>query len=123
MELDKAMKERKSWVPEIMYEEDVHGEAHTLPFIIVPPTEVMPSFILIWEHRDTGEIEPGPNGEEIPIVEADLKQYASMSELKDNLSRPVYDIVRNALGLESLQTATLKGQAITDTVLSNAPDD
>jgi hypothetical protein len=117
------MKERKSWVPEIMYEEDVHGEAHTLPFIIVPPTEVMPSFILIWEHRDTGEIEPGPNGEEIPIVEADLKQYASMSELKDNLSRPVYDIVRNALGLESLQTATLKGQAITDTVLSNAPDD
>jgi hypothetical protein len=104
------------WIPEIMYEEDTSGMSQSLPFILVPPNETMPSFLLLWEHRDTGEIEPGPNGEDLPIVEAELRQYASMDVLKSNLSEEDYDKVRIALGLEPLQTAARKGQKITDKV-------
>jgi hypothetical protein len=106
-----------------MYEEDVNGISQSLPFILVPNGEVMPSFLLIWEQRDTGEIEPGPNGEEIPIVEADLRQYARMDQLKRNLSASEYDRVREALGLEPLQVATRKGKTISSKVKSNISDE
>lgn len=109
-----------NWVPEIMYEEDVRGVAQALPFILIPKDEVMPRFLLIWAHTDTGEIEPGPKGEEIPIVESELKQYAQMDVLKSKLSREDYDKVRTALGLESLSSATRKGQEITSKAVVNA---
>lgn len=105
-----------NWIPEIMYEEDANGVSQSLPFIVVPAGEVMPAFLLLWEHRDTGEIEPGPNGEDLPIVDAELRQYASMDVLKTNLSPEDYDKVRVALGLEPLQSAARKGQKITDKV-------
>lgn len=117
------MSEKTSWIPEIMYEEDVNGVSQTLPFILVPTNESMPRFLLIWEQRDTGEIEPGPNGEEIPIVEAELRQFARIDVLKDRLSAVDYDKVRAALGLEPLKAAARKGQAITDRVRSSVSDE
>lgn len=104
------------WIPEIMYEEDTTGVSHSLPFILVPVGEEMPKFLLIWEHTNTGEVEPGPNGEELPIVDATLRQYAMMDTLKEKLSPEVYDKVRVALGLEPMKTATAKGQKITRNV-------
>src|SRR3990167_3007515 len=109
--------EEKRWLPEIMYEEDPGGVSHALPFILVPPGQTMPMTLLIWEHGDTGDIEPGPNGEELPIVNAELRQYGRMDILKERLSPMEYDRVRRALGLESLKTATEKGKALTDKVL------
>jgi hypothetical protein len=108
-----------NWVPEIMYEEGDGGVSSNIPFIAVPETEEMPRILFIFESRDTGEIEPGPSGEQLPIFELDLHQYADMSILKENLPEIVYDQVRNALGLEPLKQATLKGQKITESVRQN----
>jgi hypothetical protein len=99
-----------------MYEEDLDGTSQQLPFILVPGDEEMPKFLLMWEHRDTGEIEPGPAGEEMPIVESTLRQYALMDVLKSKLTASEYDRVRQALGLEPLASASTKGKAISDRV-------
>ncbi|MBT7915355.1 hypothetical protein HN588_15775 [Candidatus Bathyarchaeota archaeon] len=103
----------RNWLPEIMYEEDLPGQAATLPFILVPLEEEMPMFLMLWEHKDTGECEPGPDGEDLPIVQPELRQYARMDVLKDELSADAYDDVRVALGLAPLQAATKMGQRIT----------
>lgn len=108
-----------AWLPEIMYEENAEGVAGHLPFIQVPPEEEMPRMLLVWEYRDTGEIEPGPKGEEIPIVNADIRQYALMDVLKAKLSADDYDKVRMALGLEPLDVAMRKGNKITANVKAN----
>ncbi len=103
-----------TWLPEIMYEEDIPGQSATLPFILVPVEEEMPTFLMLWEHKETGDVEPGPDGEDLPIVQPDLRQYARMDVLKDELSPDAYDDVRVALGLAPLQAATKLGQQITN---------
>ena len=62
---------------------------------------------------------PAPDGEELPIVEWDLHQYADMLVLKENLDPATYDAVRQALGLEALSVATAKGVEITNSVMEN----
>lgn len=114
------MKKKTNWVPEISYEQnDDEGQLGNLPLIHVPSGEVMPPFLMIWEARDTGEIEPGPSGEDMPVVEWELRQYAHMDILKRNLSPEDYDKVRIALGLKPLAEATKAGQAITQKVREN----
>lgn len=103
----------RTWMPEIMYEEDAPGQAATLPFILVPAEEDMPIFLMLWEYKETGEIEPGMDGEDQPIVQPELRQYARMDVLKDQLSEDAYDDVRVALGLAPLQAATKAGLKIT----------
>ena len=114
------MKTHSAWIPEVMYEEELDGSSQSLPFILVPPDEEMPKFLLLWEHRQTGEIEPGPNGEELPIVEAELRQYAMMDVLKAGLTPSEYDRVREVLGLEPLKSAAKKGRAITERAVANS---
>lgn len=110
----------KRWVPEIMYE-DVGEEGLTshIPFIPVPTEEEMPHFLFVFESRETGEFEPGPEGEELPVTEMDLHQYANMGILKKKLAADVFDIVRTSLGLEPLKTAAKKGEQITAAVKNN----
>jgi hypothetical protein len=110
----------KHWVPEIVYEND-DGEAQlgNLPLIHVPNGEKMPTFLLIWEATETGEFEPGPDGEELPIVQWELRQYAHMDVLKSKLSHEDYDKVRVALGLQPLNEATKNGQQITAKIREN----
>jgi len=107
------------WIPEIMYEDDAEGMTGHLPFIPVPNGETMPRFLLIWESRDTGELEPNSEGEPVPIYEMDLHQYASMNTLKEKLTAAEYDKVRAALGLEPLKIASKKGSEITENVKKN----
>ena len=109
-------KKASSWIPEIMYEEDPNGTSHALPFVLVPDQEEMPKLLFIWEHRDTGEKEPGPDGEDVPIVEAELRQYARMDLLKDKLAAEDYDKVRTALGLDPMKAAVQKGRDLTNRV-------
>ena len=99
------------WIPEIMYEED-----SKIPFIPVPSDEEMPKILFVFESRDTGEEEPGLDGEPLPIVELDLYQYASMNALKLALEPDVFDIVRQALGLEPVKIAAPKGHSVTEKV-------
>ena len=105
----------KSWIPEILYEESDDGSSH-IPFIMVPDNEIMPPLLYIFESRDTGEFEPGYDGEEVPVVQWDLHQYADMAILKSSLESSVYDIVRDSLGLEPLVVAAKKGKEITESV-------
>lgn len=107
------------WIPEIMYEENEGGFSSKIPFILVPQDQKMPQILFIFESRETGEFEPGPEGDDIPILEMDLHQYADMKVLKDNLPEDLYDQVRLCLGLEPLATATNAGKRITDNVRKN----
>ena len=103
-----------------MYEDN--GEASfssSIPFIPVPTSEKMPQMLYIFESRETGEFEPGPDGEDLPVTEMDLHQYADMAILKTNLDDQTFDVVRNALGLEALKTASVKGTAITENIRKN----
>ena len=115
---------RTEWIPEIMYEESEDGLTSKIPFIQVPVDEEMPALLFVFESRETGEIEPGPDGEELPVTELDLYQYANMATLKQNMSAVEYDNVRFALGLESLKVAAIKGREITSNVrVALGPDD
>ena len=104
------------WIPEICYEESEEGITSNIPFINVPPEEVMPKVVFIFESKDTGEVEPGTDGSDLPVYEMNLHQYADMAILKEGLSPLEYDNVRKVLGLEPLMTAIQKGKKITDSV-------
>jgi len=108
-----------NWIPEIMYEENEDGESSAIPFVMVPIEEEMPKLLYIFESRSTENFEPDLEGEEIPIVEWDLHQYADMAILKDGLDLKTFDMVRGCLGLEPLDIAVEKGQKITNTVRDN----
>lgn len=105
-----------NWIPEILYEENPDGLSSNIPFIQVPEGEEMPKVLFIFETRETGEFEPGLDGEEMPVTEMDLHQYANMITLKNNLPPDVYDVVRKALGLLPMKEATEKGKKISDNV-------
>lgn len=110
----------RHWIPEIMYEDNGElGMSSQIPFIPVPEAEIMPEILYIFESRETGDFEPGPEGEDLPVTEMDLHQYADMSVLKSNLDNETYDKVRVSLGLETLQAATSKGIKITEAVKNN----
>jgi len=105
----------KNWIPEIVYEE---GEGQ-LPFIHVPPDQEDPKLLFIFISHQTGEFEPGSDGEEVPVLEMDLKQFVDLSILKSGLTEQEYDKVRSVLGLEPLRQAVEKGKKITQAVREN----
>lgn len=108
-----------NWVPEILYEENEEGTASNFPFIQVPQDQEMPKMLYIFESRNTGEVEPGPEGEELPVFEWDMHQYADMAVLKSSLRPELYDEVRVSLGLQPMAEAVEAGQKITDAVKLN----
>ena len=108
-----------NWIPEIMYEDDEMGMTSKIPFIMVPKEEKMPKILFMFESRDTGEVEPGEDGDELPIYEMELHQYADMAILKESLSQDLYDQVRSCLGLQPLKTAVKAGQQITNNIRDN----
>ena len=108
-----------NWVPEIYYEEaDETGLTSHIPFISPPDSEEMPKILFIFESRETGEFEPGTDGEDLPVVQIDLHQYADMAFLKSGLDGPTFDKVREALGLQPLAEAAAAGSQITERVRS-----
>ncbi len=112
-------KNRMVWVPEICYEEVEDGVTSNIPFVNVPEDKDMPGVIFIFASRETGEFEPGLEGEQLPVTELDLHQYADMNTLKEKLDAETFDRIRLCLGLEPLQDATEKGKQITDNVRSS----
>lgn len=112
-------KKNGQWVPEIEYEESSEGVTSNIPFITVPKSEEMPRMLFIFESRDTGEVEPGQRGEEVPVVELNLHQYVDMALLKVGLTSQEYDRVRFVLGLDPLQKAAAEGKKITDDIRKN----
>lgn len=115
----KTKNKSSNWIPEIVYEE---GEGQ-LPFIHVPPGQEDPKLLFIFVTHQTGEIEPGLDGEDVPVIEMDLKQYVDLGSIKSGLTEQEYDKVRSILGLEPLRSAAEKGRAITQTVRNNVDSD
>lgn len=107
------------WFPEIMYEESEDGVSSKLPFVLVPEGEKMPNVLFIFESRESGEFEPGFDGNPVPILEMDLHQYADMNILKEGLPIDLYDQVRICLGLKPMSEAVPAGQKITQNVRKN----
>lgn len=111
---------KNKWIPEIMYEESEEGGTSShIPFIMVPVDQSMPNLLYIFESSDTGSTEPNLDGDEVPVYEWDLHQYADMLQLKEGLDKPTYDKVRLCLGLEPLDSAIEKGKKITGEVRNN----
>ena len=100
---------QQRWVPEIVYEEG----SSQIPYIHVPSGEDDPGILFIFLSRETGSTEPDELGNEVPVIDMDLHQYADMSTLKRELPGDVYDQVRHVLGLLPLKEAAEKGKAIT----------
>ncbi len=108
--------ETRRWVPEILYEEDNEGLTGNLPFVQVPEGKEMPGMLFVFSSKDTGEYEPGLEGEPVPIVDLELHQYCNMAYLKEGLDTYSYNIVRKCLGLEPMQEAAAKGSEITEKI-------
>jgi len=107
----------RNWIPEILYEEAADDcLTSNIPFIPIPEEEEMPALLYVFESRDTGEFEPGPEGEDLPVTEMELHQYADMAVLKKHLDLEAYDKVRSALGLEPMMSAVDKGRDITNNI-------
>jgi len=106
------------WFPEIVYEDEEAGQSSKIPFIMVPEDQEMPKLLFVFESRETGEIEPGSEGEDVPVVQWDLHQYADMVVLKEKLPIDVFDQVRQALGLEKFKNAAEKGKVISQNIRS-----
>ncbi len=114
--------EKNNWIPEIMYEESSGEGSSNLPFIQVPKGEEMPKLLFMFESRQTDETEPGPEGENLPVYEWDLHQYANMAVLKDSLRTELYDEVRVSLGLQPMAEAVAAGQQISQNVRNTLED-
>ena len=113
-----------NWIPEIVYEEaDEAGMSSSIPMIYVPPEELMPPVLFVFESRATGEFEPGLEGNEVPVVQMDLHQYADMGILKDKLGPELYDAIRLVLGLQPLRDAIKSGQQISQKIHKNINSD
>lgn len=110
------MSTNKNWLPEIVYEEIEEGVASKIPFIHVPDGVDDPALLFIFLSRKTGEVEPGPEGEEIPVVDMELHQYVDMQRLQAALSSDDFDKVRAAVGLEPRADAAAKGKRITSNI-------
>jgi hypothetical protein len=106
------MKDNK-WIPELVYQDD-----SPIPFVEVPESEDMPDKLFVWEYKHTGEVEPGPEGEEVPVCSMDIHMYFDYSKAKEILDEEMLDVLRTAFGLEPLKTAAEKGEAITNRVLN-----
>tara|TARA_Y100000034_G_C6826163_1_gene372487 strand:- start:156 stop:512 length:357 start_codon:yes stop_codon:yes gene_type:complete len=106
----------KHWIPEILYEEVEDGLTSKIPFVAVPNDEEMPKVLYVFESRETGETEPGPEGNELPVTEITLHQYVDMEALKIGLTPIEYDNVRWVLKLGPFAEAAAKGKKITENI-------
>lgn len=113
------MAQKKYEVPEICYDEPLPGQsANQFPFILVKNGNDMPPVLFIEERRETGETEPGPNGESIEIVDSLMHKFVDMEVLKEKLPPHLNNMVRTALGMKPLEEASVSGQALLDKVMA-----
>lgn len=88
-----------NWIPEILYEDSPDGLTGQFPFIPVPPKEIMPNMLFIFESRESGEFEPGLEGEEVPIFDLDLHQYVNLRLIERVLGTEALASIRTELNL------------------------
>ena len=112
------MKDNKKPIqPELLYEAE--ESQNQFPFFQTNKDEKPPVCLFIAEYKETGETEPGPKGEAVPIVDQYMHQFINMTILKEKLKPSLYDEVRIALGLLPLKKAEKLGQEKLDKVMHN----
>lgn len=107
-------------IPIILYEETSPGQKGSIiPFIEVAQDDTMPPVLFIFEYKDSGEKEPGSEGQDLAIVDQIPHQYIDMQFIKEKLSPELFDKLRIACGMKTLQEARKSGQQILDKVYNN----
>jgi len=109
---------KKDWMGEIFYEEN----GSKIPFIQVPVTRDMPRRLFVSEYKETGEYEPGIDGEDVQKMDASIHQYFEYNEIAKALDPETLDKLRTFFGLEPLSVARKKGQKIIKKVEDNVED-
>ena len=107
------------WIPEIVYTQTADGKSSKIPSMNLPKGYDAPSVLFVFSNKETDEKDVNEVGEEVPVVEVELMQYANINLLRDNLPVSTYNEIRQALGLKSLEEALSAGKKITDTVRKN----
>jgi hypothetical protein len=105
------MTQKQYKIPAILYESDQDGTS-PIPYVEIQTEEEMPRMLFIQEYKHTGEFSPGPEGEEMPIVDITLHGYVDLDFLSRSLSPALYDDVRVAIGLQPVAEAREAGQKI-----------
>lgn len=113
--------EKQHELPEILYDEPQPGHpANPFPFINVKKGGQVPVVLFIEVRQDTGETEPGDNGQAQEIVDCLMHKYVDLEHLKAKLPPHLNDIVRVALGMKPLAQAQSAGQVILDKAQATA---
>lgn len=114
------MTNQKYEIPSILYEEPQQGrKANPIPYIEVAKDKTMPPVLWVFEYKETGEEDIGPDGEPAKVVEQIPHQYCDMNLLKEKLPGHLFDMVRTLIGMDPLKKAQEKGQKILDKVNEN----
>ncbi len=111
---------KKPKIPVILYEETPAGERQNpIPFIEVEQDDTMPPVLFVFEYKDTGETEPGDQGQDLPVVDQIPHQYVDMKFIQERSSPELFDQLRVVLGMKTLKEAQTEGQKILDKVFTN----
>lgn len=111
------MNRKRTWIPEIVYEDaDNQGISDGFPIINIPKEKEMPYMLFVLGATETGEFEPDSLGMPQPITDMEPYQFANMKYLEEALSSEDYDKVRDALGAESKSIAKEKGLNLPNTI-------
>lgn len=101
-----------NWIPEFLYEEGAQ-----LPFVDIPEGCKMPEKLFVYEYQQTEGREhvqqPDGTVSEIPVYDVDIGMWFSYKVAKEKLDAETLDKVRVAFGLDKLEDAAAKGQALT----------
>lgn len=114
------IKAKRKTIPELLYQTDMKGNViNPIPYIETTDDDQMPVMLFIEEVYNTGELEPGDDGEPAPIIESEFHQYLNMKAVKAVLSAKQFDAVRKALGMETEKEAKRKGEEIIKKIEKN----
>jgi hypothetical protein len=114
------IKAKRKTIPELLYQTDMKGNViNPIPYIETTDDDQMPVMLFIEEVYNTGELEPGDDGEPAPIIESEFHQYLNMKAVKAILSAKQFDAIRKALGMETEKEAKRKGEEIIKKIEKN----
>lgn len=98
--------------PVIMYEESQDGPPNPIPYIITKEKDPMPPLLFIEEVFETGEHEPGAEGNPEPIVEYTMHQYINTKTIEEKLGVKNFDKFRVQMGMKPKEKAVKDGQKL-----------
>lgn len=96
------MKNKKLWIPDILYSDTDDSVVGNFPFVKVPKDLEMPESIIIFECRESGEFEPDSQGNEVPIEDFYAHQYVDMESIKRICGLEILNKIRIDVGLKPL---------------------